>query len=807
MNQSSDILNKKLTIVFIVICTERQSGETAGIIFNAIDEFISTIKRFQKKHALSIYIDELICAQDAQWRNDTSIPLDQYEWKDPQYGGKTNMDNIVEKLKSRFSTLQNDYYAPIFYLFSGDTQASPEKWDELKPSEEIFRKATRNAVPIGIINDESFFQHFADRPEHILPGTTPDILKKGLILKAPNDSPILPSLEMPSAQLNRENADAQQIPPSENDTNQSNDISLLYANNLLNSEVTSAATVKKDLSGMEWKQALETVCQDLYEKHPRGALLKIKFIYYLARILNAKAIAEADTNTRREILDAKRALVHAAPKADQYTEQDLERIAIHLAKPELEAVPIHVERDEIKEILKNVGSMRIFETEPKNASSRLQNFQRNFNNNREIKTTGHITFNIAEAETVACLRTYHTFDHYRLPPVLAILETEPQPVAPAQLVPLLENAQFQQANDALFKKNQSLLQNNRTLFQNNTPLNTQLNSLNTQINALLNEVEQLKTDNATLSSNNENLLKKNKEYVELIDENKVLKSQINGLKSQTNTLSQENADLNNQINELNTQISKLSLEKSNYDNLIKELERLKTDNTTLNSNNESLLQKYQEYVELIEEDKALKSQINRLTQKYVILIDENKALKSQINGLKSETNTLTQENTDLNNQINALNTQINTLLNEVECLKTELELSVSFSSNNESLFQNLKSQINTLSQENADLKTKQTTLLHENADLRTQTKYPVNFQIKPRSNKYENNFYDNANFTQEYNHMIEHIHEINTENDEHKQRCTSKISRIIKNITLRIIKMIIALFILGFILRCCGYLH
>ena len=242
MNQSSDIQNKKLTIVFIVICTEHQSGETAGRIFTAIDEFISTIKRFQNKNDLSIYIDELICAHDAQWSNDTSIPLDQYEWKPPQTGGKAKMSNIVEMLKSRFSTFQNDYYAPIFYLFSGNTKAPSEKWDDLNSSE-IFRDAIRIAVPIGDITNNSFFQKFAaDRPERILPDTRPETLKKGLILKAPNDSPILPSLEMPSAQLNRENADEQQIPALK-----LNNAQFQQANDDLQKKLNNMSREKEDL--------------------------------------------------------------------------------------------------------------------------------------------------------------------------------------------------------------------------------------------------------------------------------------------------------------------------------------------------------------------------------------------------------------------------------------------------------------------------------------------------------------------------------------------------------------------------------
>lgn len=190
--------NRRLTIVFIVICTSALGNIFAGQLFNAIEEFIEDLRCFSKKNKINILIDTLINAEQVYWRHETAVPLDNYEWCYPNHGGKFSSSKVFDALKRRLKNYENDEYAPILYFFGGKIEANVNsaKYQSLQ-DHEVFQRAIRNAVPIHSDCITEIYHAFATSPDHVLSELTPECLKNGLILK-PMKEQVLQSDE-PSA--------------------------------------------------------------------------------------------------------------------------------------------------------------------------------------------------------------------------------------------------------------------------------------------------------------------------------------------------------------------------------------------------------------------------------------------------------------------------------------------------------------------------------------------------------------------------------------------------------------------------------
>ncbi|MBQ9242266.1 MAG: hypothetical protein IJ165_03435 [Proteobacteria bacterium] len=174
--------NRHLTIVFILICTERLGNAYVGQMFTAVEEFIEEIRRFAKKQEINVSIDTLINAEEVYWQTDKAVPLDEYEWHAPNAGGTFKPPKVFSILNNRLVNYAHDEYFPIIYLFSGKLYPKlncKEYQDLIKLS--IYQQAVRNSVSLKVIT--TFLEAFATSPEHILSDFTPENLKKSLTLK------------------------------------------------------------------------------------------------------------------------------------------------------------------------------------------------------------------------------------------------------------------------------------------------------------------------------------------------------------------------------------------------------------------------------------------------------------------------------------------------------------------------------------------------------------------------------------------------------------------------------------------------
>ena len=179
---TSEVSKRHLTIVFILICTSTLGDAYAGQMFTAVEEFIEEIRRFAKKQKLNISIDTLINADRVYWQKDKAIPLDEYEWRNPNTGGNFNSSKVFLALKCRLYKYVHDDYVPILYLFSGKLHPKldcNEYQDLIKYP--IYKQAVRNSVSLKEITE--FLKEFATSPENIFSELTPECLKIGLRLK------------------------------------------------------------------------------------------------------------------------------------------------------------------------------------------------------------------------------------------------------------------------------------------------------------------------------------------------------------------------------------------------------------------------------------------------------------------------------------------------------------------------------------------------------------------------------------------------------------------------------------------------
>ncbi|MBQ8037253.1 MAG: hypothetical protein IJ268_09685, partial [Proteobacteria bacterium] len=179
---TSEVSKRHLTIVFILICTSTLGDAYAGQMFTAVEEFIEEIRRFAKKQKLNISIDTLINADRVYWQTDKAIPLDEYEWRNPNTGGNFNSSKVFLALKCRLYKYVHDDYVPILYLFSGKLHPKldcNEYQDLIKYP--IYKQAVRNSVSLKEITE--FLKEFATSPENIFSELTPECLKIGLRLK------------------------------------------------------------------------------------------------------------------------------------------------------------------------------------------------------------------------------------------------------------------------------------------------------------------------------------------------------------------------------------------------------------------------------------------------------------------------------------------------------------------------------------------------------------------------------------------------------------------------------------------------
>ncbi|MBQ9242265.1 MAG: hypothetical protein IJ165_03430 [Proteobacteria bacterium] len=179
---TSEVGNRQLTIVFILICTAALGDACVGQMFQAVEEFIEEIRRFAKKQKLNISIDTLINAERVYWQTDKAVPLEEYEWSNPGVGGKFKSSKVFSALSSRLDNYARDEYLPILYLFGGilEPNLNSANYNALK-SQNIYQLAIRNAVILKGIT--AFLEAFATSPEHVFSEVTPECLKKGLILK------------------------------------------------------------------------------------------------------------------------------------------------------------------------------------------------------------------------------------------------------------------------------------------------------------------------------------------------------------------------------------------------------------------------------------------------------------------------------------------------------------------------------------------------------------------------------------------------------------------------------------------------
>ena len=179
---TSEVGNRQLTIVFILICTAALGDACVGQMFQAVEEFIEEIRRFAKKQKLNILIDTLINAERVYWQTDKAVPLEEYEWSNPGVGGKFKSSKVFSALSSRLDNYARDEYLPILYLFGGilEPNLNSANYNALK-SQNIYQLAIRNAVILKGIT--AFLEAFATSPEHVFSEVTPECLKKGLILK------------------------------------------------------------------------------------------------------------------------------------------------------------------------------------------------------------------------------------------------------------------------------------------------------------------------------------------------------------------------------------------------------------------------------------------------------------------------------------------------------------------------------------------------------------------------------------------------------------------------------------------------
>ncbi|MBR4985237.1 MAG: hypothetical protein IKY83_05820, partial [Proteobacteria bacterium] len=207
-NRTDSILtsacNRRLTIIFIIVCSSNLGDANVGRMYNAIEEFIEEIRRFSKKKELCISIDTLFNTETVYWQSDCAIRLDQYECFSPEPGGEFKPSEVFTALIQRLSAYETDAYAPIFYLIGGNLhpKITNAKYRELQ-NQALFQNAIRNSVPL---KDEvsDFYQSFASAPEHILTELTPECLKKGIVTKPQQIQAESTQKQTPTAELSKD---------------------------------------------------------------------------------------------------------------------------------------------------------------------------------------------------------------------------------------------------------------------------------------------------------------------------------------------------------------------------------------------------------------------------------------------------------------------------------------------------------------------------------------------------------------------------------------------------------------------------
>lgn len=183
--------NRRLTIIFILICTKRLERNHFGRMCNAIEEFIAELKIYADCKRIDIHVDTLIGADNVEWKDTSPVPINQYEWKEPIYGDNSQYQpsEIFTTLANRIECYEHDKYVPILYLFGRKLKinsanerlnlATSEAWETLQ-NNQIWRCAVKNSVPLIEVTD--FYEKFASSKEHIITNLSPESLKNGIIL-------------------------------------------------------------------------------------------------------------------------------------------------------------------------------------------------------------------------------------------------------------------------------------------------------------------------------------------------------------------------------------------------------------------------------------------------------------------------------------------------------------------------------------------------------------------------------------------------------------------------------------------------
>jgi len=178
-----EIVKKKLVLFFLIDVSGSMAGKKIGAVNTAIEEVIPELRGIGGSDA-EVEMAVLTFSTDVQWLYQSTISVNDFQWKRVAAGGVTNIGDAFEALnekmsKSAFLNAPSGALAPAIFLMS-DGQPTDEYEAPLAAlkNNRWFKHALKVAVAIGDDADLAVLEEFTGAREAVTRVHTPENLRK-----------------------------------------------------------------------------------------------------------------------------------------------------------------------------------------------------------------------------------------------------------------------------------------------------------------------------------------------------------------------------------------------------------------------------------------------------------------------------------------------------------------------------------------------------------------------------------------------------------------------------------------------------
>jgi uncharacterized protein YegL len=177
---------KKLVLFFIVDTSYSMDGGKIGALNNAIEEVLPMLGDISKDNNDSVIeIAVLEFSSGAKWTFPTSIPAEDFTWKNLAVNGMTDLGDACKELKNKlshktgFMTNATGCFAPVCILLSdgGPTDSYEKPLADLHENK-WFKHGVKIAIAIGNDANTDVLTEFTGNKEAVFTVHNIDALKK-----------------------------------------------------------------------------------------------------------------------------------------------------------------------------------------------------------------------------------------------------------------------------------------------------------------------------------------------------------------------------------------------------------------------------------------------------------------------------------------------------------------------------------------------------------------------------------------------------------------------------------------------------